>query len=534
MAKTEEPPISEDTIEMIESQVKKGKARKFFLIYKGASIKTLVVFKKGPFGPKIMKAKKDGFKGDVCYGVVTGSGKNLFFQLPANGEVAAAMKVESWEEKPPTKKAKLREFLNGCGLSFKPEFNMITKVSDAPDPESESDIPAPPPPPGSAVADEDGDDALPLQSQPESATASQNSAGQNPTADFKQRLAALLPRIKAAAGTDAGDNAKQKVSEAGVFARKQETNRANVLLDEAEQLLKRTRGIDGGDDDFARATKLAETLKKLKPLADRIIDSDQNRRSELFDAMARIAGEIKAKQFDQAKQSITDFASFLKLLSTQQLQGTQREGADWITEFTTLRDELESRLFEAQRADREGATKLSAAWDYAKEQAAAGNFDNSLKALVRLEKAINQILAVPDSVEGDSTNANQTPTAEALSRWRMTQAKVASDLEVFRKTLLASEAVKSDPRFRFVSAASAEIPNMLPPEGRRLAVALSGNKEPNEVIDAAAAYRDALQSSRRLEQLEQFANASLGVPLAVRETLSEGIEYVENIIRSAI
>ena len=109
MAKSsDQPGISPETQEMIEGQVKKGKARKFFMIYKGASIKTIVVFRKGAFGPKIMQAKKAGFKGEVCYGVVTGSGKNLFFWLPGNGEIAAAMKVDSWEEKPPTKKAKLQ------------------------------------------------------------------------------------------------------------------------------------------------------------------------------------------------------------------------------------------------------------------------------------------------------------------------------------------------------------------------------------------------------------------------------------------
>ena len=103
MAKDEMPAVSDETKDMISEHVKKGKARKFFLIYKGATIKTLVVFKKGPFGPKIMKAKKEGFKGDVAYGVVTGSGQKIFFQLAGNGDAAAAMKVDSWEEKPPTK-----------------------------------------------------------------------------------------------------------------------------------------------------------------------------------------------------------------------------------------------------------------------------------------------------------------------------------------------------------------------------------------------------------------------------------------------
>ena len=66
--------ISEESKAMLEDHVKKGKARKFILITKGASIKTLIVFKKGPYGPKIMAAKKEGFKGEATCGVVTGKG----------------------------------------------------------------------------------------------------------------------------------------------------------------------------------------------------------------------------------------------------------------------------------------------------------------------------------------------------------------------------------------------------------------------------------------------------------------------------
>ena len=74
MAKDLGPAVDADSVEQIEGHGKKGKPRKFFMIYKGATIKKLVVFKKGPFGPKVMQAKKNGFKGDVTYGVLTGSG----------------------------------------------------------------------------------------------------------------------------------------------------------------------------------------------------------------------------------------------------------------------------------------------------------------------------------------------------------------------------------------------------------------------------------------------------------------------------
>ncbi len=76
MPPSEDPAaINAETIDMIEGQVKKGKVRKFFLITKGSSIQSLGVFKKGQFGPKIMEAKKNGFKGEVSYGVVSGAAR---------------------------------------------------------------------------------------------------------------------------------------------------------------------------------------------------------------------------------------------------------------------------------------------------------------------------------------------------------------------------------------------------------------------------------------------------------------------------
>lgn len=54
---------------------------------------------------------------------------------------------------------------------------------------------------------------------------------------FQKRLTALQPRVTAAAGTPEGENAKLKVSEANVFARKADFVQANALLDQAEQAL---------------------------------------------------------------------------------------------------------------------------------------------------------------------------------------------------------------------------------------------------------------------------------------------------------
>ena len=59
----------------------------------------------------------------------------------------------------------------------------------------------------------------------------------DPAVLFNDRLKAFLPEVKSAAGTPAGDAAKLKVSEAGVFAKKKDFVQANELLDEAEEAL---------------------------------------------------------------------------------------------------------------------------------------------------------------------------------------------------------------------------------------------------------------------------------------------------------
>jgi len=61
---------------------------------------------------------------------------------------------------------------------------------------------------------------------------------------FKERLTALLPDIKALAGTRAGDEARLLASEAGAFARKMDFLKASQLLDQAQQLL--TKGAPAG------------------------------------------------------------------------------------------------------------------------------------------------------------------------------------------------------------------------------------------------------------------------------------------------
>jgi hypothetical protein len=176
--------IDPETIAVLEDQVKKGKARKFILIYRGATIKKLIVFKKGPFNVLVQKAKKDGYRGDVVCGIVTGSGVNLNFQLAGNKEVADAMSVDRVADGEPTKTTKLKEFFSDNGMKRIPTYEIIQDVNKLGKPDEDE-------------AESTNGAAAPAVQ--EGAKATDGAATGDMEAKCKQLLAALSPKIKEAA-----------------------------------------------------------------------------------------------------------------------------------------------------------------------------------------------------------------------------------------------------------------------------------------------------------------------------------------------
>ena len=125
----EEPKgIDEDTVKMLDEQVKKGKERKFVVIYKGARIKKLIVFRKGSYKSKINQAKKEGFRGTPLCGTINGSGMGLKFRLAGTKEVSGKMGVDNVVTDDPIKKNLLKKFLAENKLKRKPEFEIVESI----------------------------------------------------------------------------------------------------------------------------------------------------------------------------------------------------------------------------------------------------------------------------------------------------------------------------------------------------------------------------------------------------------------------
>lgn len=318
--------ISDETKEMIEDYVKKGKARKFYMICKGVTINTLEVFKKGPFGPKIMKAKGEGFKGEVYYGVVTGSGKELYFQLAGNEAAAAIMKVDGWFDKPPTKRAKLKDFLAENDLAFKPNYYIITDPAFAPDPDSESgSLPAKPPGNFEAMSEDDTPSAkFGAESETDESESSEASTLESPsdTNRFTERLKVLKPEIDkvVAVGGDISLQLKNKVNEAVAFARQKNFEVANASLDDVQMLLKHAAiGDDeseqtGSEDEEDQGSNLSTLFnKRFGTLVGEIKQATGGPHGDQLKTLASEAGALaKQRDFLRAIEVLDKIEGLLK------------------------------------------------------------------------------------------------------------------------------------------------------------------------------------------------------------------------------
>ena len=415
MAKTSDPPpIDDATIEMLESQVKKGKARKFFMIYKGASIKTLVVFKKGPFGPKIMRAKKDGFKGEVVYGVVTGSGQNLFFQIPATDAVAAAMKVDSWEEKPPTKKSKLRAFLNDSGLKFKPSLFLIRDLGSVPDPDTEVDYSAAPTAPEAADDQTEESDAAPVAEEP---TLESEATPQQESSRFLSRLKAIKPDLDkvVSAQVSVSAEARLRAGEAGTLARSKQFFEANQVMDTVEELV--AQGLaELAEEPAANDNAAALFKKRLIELLPQIKQAAGTAAGNHAKALAGDASKLaKAKQFDEANVALDEIEALLDKAGS--------EATDSAARFKQRLATLVPQIKQAMG---------TAPGDQAKLRA------SEAAALAR-KKELGQAHALLDEVESllRSGAAKGEPTAadDLVTLWRDAKESTDVGIETLRKHL---------------------------------------------------------------------------------------------------
>lgn len=399
MAKEESASVSNDSKAYLD-EVKKGKSRKFAMICKGTEVISLVVYKKGGVEKRKKEAKESG-KGQFYFGTVGGKGIDINFILARSDGFESA----------PVKNTVLKNFLSeAADFNCKPIFEIVDSpqvVLDEEDPLvarflKSREL-------AHATCDRLPDRAAEInalcletgrlldQDQPDEATVKIT------------LLESLLEELK-------GTGSPQSPSP---ITPTESSSTATQPAASTAQAPPSTASPENA------AIKLAESLKKLKPTMDSVINSEPNRKGELQTKMGEIVGEIKSKAFDQASQHIAEFAAFLQTLIAQQTPSTENETDDRMKEFVRRRDDLEPRLLEAQKMDREKATKLGAVWDFAVSQAEARNFDTAMKGLDRLATAIDGVLSA-SRTQGNVPTAGQGVVTAAVTRLELQQVRLSA------------------------------------------------------------------------------------------------------------
>jgi hypothetical protein len=251
--------VDKDTIEQLD-QVKKGKPRKFVMICKGASVITLVVYKRGSVEKYKKEAKKAG-KGQIYYGKVDGKGMDITFQLA----------VSDGFDKEPVKPSILRTFLEeSADFKCKPSFEIV-EVS-------------------TVVLDED--DPLVIQFRKLQKLANDRQSILATTgADAKART--LCRQIEGYFDEDQVDNAKQRIFE----------------LESVLNVESPTTGTTSQEDDLE-----VEFTNRIKELAPKIEKAGDNKEIVLLGKLAReLAGK---KDFRQALKALDKLVEKLQYAGT--------------------------------------------------------------------------------------------------------------------------------------------------------------------------------------------------------------------------
>ncbi len=115
-------PLGEGTVEYLDD-VRKGKSRRFLMVCKGSKITFLAVKKKPVKAAELIGAKKEGYKGDGYYGLITGKGMDLVFNLSrADGYDTAPVKTKV-----------LKDFLEEhAGFKCKPTIAIVATLPNEP------------------------------------------------------------------------------------------------------------------------------------------------------------------------------------------------------------------------------------------------------------------------------------------------------------------------------------------------------------------------------------------------------------------
>lgn len=341
------PPIGDGTVDFL-AEAKKGKPRNFLLIAKGNKVKYLVVSKKPIKKAKITEAKKLGYKGEAFIGVITGSGQQLVFNLA----------IADGYESEPCKEKSLKDFLDEHA-EFKclPSFAIVATPPEVPFDDEESSHPL--------IARFMR--LAPLVDKASTARPDQH-------LEIKQRESTLRALLQ---DEDTRESSGSKIDEFEVYL--------NGLITQQPEVVQTP--VSGGSD---LANKLAEALKRLKPLLEQAVVAHPARKGELIASMTKCAGEIKSQQFDQAKVNIVALGALLKTLLTPDTNASnpQNTASEVMDRLVVVREKLES----VRGLGAEKTPTFEKILALTEKQLADGKSSEAKVSLDKLEPALDALL----------------------------------------------------------------------------------------------------------------------------------------------
>ncbi len=230
----------------------------------------------------------------------------------------------------------------------------------------------------------------------EGAAATVSTESDNSLADqFRNRLTALVPQIKAVVGTPSGDEAKLKASEAGVFARKMDFVQANALLDQAETALNASEGAAATvstESDNSLADQFRNRLTALVPQIKAVVGTPSGDEAKL---KASEAGVFARKMdFVQANALLDQAETALKTPVSKSAESTNDESTAAGVEV-----DQPANLDEALAGWKVAQNKMAVKLRMVEKALSAADHPDVMNALLELKAVRSQLSGTPDTMQ---------------------------------------------------------------------------------------------------------------------------------------
>jgi tetratricopeptide (TPR) repeat protein len=411
---------------------------RFAFVAKGPSEGKLRLAKKSVPAKDVAQARKDLGGGLVWKGRCFGEEGLLIFEVP--------------KEPPATLAKQLKTIITrDAGMTLKVEVRVNSELEAEEGDEATAEQAAPPPappPPGAPPAAGDG------------------------MAKFTARLKTLLPEIiKAqAANSPVSQEVKLRASEAQTFARKQDFNQANALLDRVEKLLPQAGPATGAvppapppPPSGDAAARVAARLKALMPVVQQAQGNGSPAAQEAKLRLSEAAVLARKKEFDQALTLLDRVEALLKQAPVSAAPPPPPSppppvdaAARFATRLKALMPQVQQAMASASPAAQEAKLRLSEAGVLAKKK----EFDQANQLL----DAVGALLKGAPAAPAAKPTSGKSPDpkilyGQARLEWVNARQKVRGELEKLEAAIL--EKYQQDPRLPDVKSSVRKLDTIL-------------------------------------------------------------------------